>query len=498
MLSYVGWSPTILGRVAFSRIGDTYRAGTIVCNETQGEGFVFGVIRRVSHDGPFPAWVMAWMGRFPYTDWAFFLEVKSGELPFEKDACSDAENDASSVVLRTDSKAELVGRMYLLNGAAKKRGLAALQAMTDCRDAAYLCASAKTPGQVKRESFYRSRDAMEDALQGSFRVNRRNEPTPVIGALDIVLSRSGTVKIDADPGCLLTSLALKDAHAAGESLDGLDPSDINGRHVEAIAAQAFFAIRDVTHQHYHHHSRSDLLTTVTQWTPETDEEWRRQTQYGLTRMAIAVRRQEKAQSFRQALGIIAYADAFQRHFCGWVSPTPGVVQPSRVSFKYDFAALKASIEASLKVRELKDSNRRARMFFAFGTMVTALSILVPVYRENTDPLPLLPGLFRDCLTLLVTNPVYTLAGAAAFGWAVDHAILSLSLNPDWFERVRASGSRFIGGVMGELRRRRVPAWLAQWGALTLLGLIILMSGFVTFVGYRYLYGVIEGAKSFAP
>ncbi|MDZ4362610.1 hypothetical protein [Brevundimonas sp.] len=437
-----------------------------------------------------PAWLTRWFGRYPYTEWGFFLEVRAGELPFERNQCLEAHGDNAEVVLRTDERAELHGQMFLLNGAGTNIGQGAFKAMERCRDEAHFAISPKTTAHLKKEAFHRARADLKFAIQRLASDNAKDEPTPLAGVVDVILSRSGVVTVDADWSQLLTTHEIKDARAGDlVALDKAQRGEFD-RHVESIAAQAFFALRDLTHQHYHHSRRSDLLTTVSPWTAASDEEWRRQTQYGLTRMAIAVRRSDTAQSFRQALGIIAYADAFQRHFCGWVSPAAGEVEKSSVSFKYDFAALKSSIEASLKVRELKDSNRRARLFFAFGTAVTALSILVPQYRGNNSDLPYWSGIFRDFLAVVVENPIPTLFAAAALGWAVDHAFLNFALNPDWFDRVRASASRLVGGIMAGFRRSGWPARIVQLTALGMLILVVVASGWGAYVGYRALFSLI--------
>jgi len=99
---FIGWCPTILGRIAFSRIGDHCTPGSVIANESTNQLFIFGVTRRISHDGPIPAWLTARLGRFPYTDWALFLTVQPGKLPFEKDACTDARDAGPDVVMRDD------------------------------------------------------------------------------------------------------------------------------------------------------------------------------------------------------------------------------------------------------------------------------------------------------------------------------------------------------------------------------------------------------------
>jgi hypothetical protein len=108
--------------------------------------------------------------------------------------------------------------------------------------------------------------------------------------------------------------------------------------------------------------------------------------HSLLRSVIALRRSDSAHTFRQALGILAYADAFQRHLGSW-SNQRGQAVKIKNRMAYDFAALKASIEASLKVRELKDQSVRARIIFSFGTLLTALTLIAPILRDYLPEVP---------------------------------------------------------------------------------------------------------------
>lgn len=78
---YVGWAPTIVGRVAFSRVGLNLRRHPDFCNLTiRSDGFLFGREIRTSPDGPLPAFLLRPF-RVPDQHFALFLEVGSAALP---------------------------------------------------------------------------------------------------------------------------------------------------------------------------------------------------------------------------------------------------------------------------------------------------------------------------------------------------------------------------------------------------------------------------------
>lgn len=347
------------------------------------------------------------------------------------------------------------------------------------RDAALRGSSPGLPISNIEDAYWTGRKEVERAWVAAERRARRGLPTGVFGKVHVRLVRTGQCTITVDPTHLFTIETIKRAQAGEAALWKAHEAEIY-EECRSVAEQCFFVIRDLTHQHYHHEKSSDLLTTVTDWDENNDEDWRRETQYGLMRMAIALRRNDTAQHYRQALGVIAYADAFQKHLCGWYTAGKGVVAASAVRFQYDFAALRSSIDASLKVRELKDANARARLFFAFGTLVTALTLIVPAFRGTTPDVSDVPlggapasywprHVFDVLVDLAIANPWVALGFTMGAGLAVDYLFVGLAVKAKNYSKIRASISRFLGGVMAFLRRHKVPIRLTQ--LLVLVGLL---------------------------
>lgn len=495
----------MLGRVAFSRIGDCPSTGTTICNATSADdGILFGVVRRTSHDGAFPPWVGRLTGKYPDTDFAIFLRVEPAPLPQSKNACLVVDGEDGDVLLRSDKRGSLVGEIYFVNGTTAFRGRGQRAAIALLRDQALRASSPGLPERNIQDAFWQAKSEVERAWTAAGRRARKGKATPAFGQVKIKLVRTGQCLVDVDPQKLFTSEAIKLAHVYSEAVSDwrVSAEDIQEECL-SIAEQSFFVLRDLTHQHYHHDKSSDLLTTVTPWSETKDEDWRRETQYGLMRMAIALRRTDTAQSYREALGVVAYADAFQKHLCGWYSTPSGMAASSAVRFQYDFAALRASIEASLKVRELKDSNVRARLFFAFGTLVTAMTVLIPAYRgarpENvgvwgaTSPLAVFQAdLFATILATAVAYPVLTLMAAAALGLLIDYLFVGFAVKSSNYRKTRASISRGIGGVMAFLRRHRVPDIVNRVLVLLLLGSFLAALGGMMYFCFRVLYGSLSG------
>lgn len=400
------------------------------------------------------------------------------------------------MVLRRDSRGALVGHIYFFNGWGSGRGRDQEAAIALLRDHALRASSPGLPEANVSEALWQGKAGIESAWRAEANKAQRGQATPSFGRATITLIRTGQCIVEVDPRDLFTTRTIRLAQLGGkhEAL-WTSRADEIFEECRSVAEQCFFVVRDLTHQHYHHHKSSDLLTTVTPWGQSNDEDWRRETQYGLMRMAIALRRLDTAEAYRQALGVVAYADAFQKHLCGWYSTTSGIAASSAVRFQYDFAPLRASIEASLKVRELKDSNLRARLFFSFGTLVTALTVVVPAYRGAAPTLDGVPGwdqawvtslsgAFGGLVSLAVAYPWFALFSAMMIGFAVDYVFVGLAVKSSNYSQTRASTSRLLGGLMAWLRRHRVPVFFTQGLiSLGLATLIAAMGGIMFLCGW---------------
>lgn len=470
MPTFVGWAPTVTGRLSFSRIGDAHVGDRSLCNNTSTldrSGFLFGSETRVSRDGPFPALVMSWFGRRPGVRFVAMLEVTSALLPCATLQPS-SDPDSCPVSLQEDREGSLRGSVIFFS-TGQPLSATGREALANIRRLAAEGRSPNCSPQDRLEKFQAGR-ALSDTIWNDLVANfRSGRPTPGFGRVHVELRRTGECRLEVNNAELFTSAEAKEAQLASS---GPNPSHLVGiaRAAAAASRQTFFFIRDLAHHHYHHDAHSDLLTTTYPWTADSDDHWRRETQYGLVRMAIAARRQDSARKFKQALGVIAYADAFQKHLCGWVATTLGL-RRSGEAFAYDFAALRQSIDASLKVRELKDAQLRQTYVFVFGFVVTCLGLVISgLHAAKTVPAS--ATAFVTSIDFLTAHPFMSLSGAAVTAWAIDLAFIHLSIRPLFLGGWIGGLSRFIEAAMGSAmwRVRRVSIAYAL-GVLILLATI---------------------------
>lgn len=481
MATFVGWIPTALGRLSFTSIGDRYQDRSYVLNHAKQEqtGRIFGVKRRRDR-GWVPGIISRLWGHHPSTDYAFFFKLGEGTLPFGCET-SSKPSDALNLRLERTPDGALIGEVFALHRWGWIRGRRAIAALDYLRDWT-VEASSKDADSAKVETAYsEAMDRVRLAWRQLASEQRRGRDTPDFGRADIVVMRTGECRITVDPEEHSLWLLLRDMGV----LDEFSPDvreTLQTSILEEFARGIFLALRDLAHKHYHRQQQEAITAAVTPWTADTDKNWRKRTLEGLMRMCVAHRRRGTAASLRQALGVLAYADAFQKHLgTWWISRgQPARCKPYMV---YDFSALKASIEASLKSRELQDQNWRARMFFAFGTFVTALTIILPTYRERwsetqdraagtipTD-LPASQQMMLELLRLAVDHPGTTLFLAALLGFVIDYLIVNMSQerhNYSW----RAWSSRKLNWLLTKLRLFRAGSRTAQYAVIVLLLLMV--------------------------
>lgn len=486
MRVFVGWVPTVTGRLSFSRIGDAHTGDRTVCNNTatlNGDGFLFGSETRTSRDGPFPAAVMRRIGRVPDVLYITRLKVAAADLPVQAPKAQTDDPCSAPVTLEHDQEGALEGEvMFFSWGKALPKSLRSKVSKLKA-----LASEGRAPGcsQVDRLNKYKSFHSLSDEIWADL-TNRfaAGEKLPGFGKIQVRLLRTGQCEITVRRDSLYTTRSMKSAHKVSIKTGRLVVDDDAMSLASASAArQSFFFIRDLAHRHYHHHPDSDLLTTTYSWSIDDDEHWRRETQYGLVRLAISERRRDTAETFKRSLGIIAYAEAFQRHLCGWISQSHSQPIRSPLGFAYDFSALRSSIDASLKVRELRDTQRRQTLIFVFGFVITCLGILITSIRI-IDPPPETASEFRNFLKLMVSHPLLSLFVAAILAWAIDLTFMGISLRPRILGGWPGGLGRAVEAVMGSLMWRKVDRAAAFTAGLTMLVVITLSAAWVAFTAYR--------------
>lgn len=430
MRTFVGWVPTTVGRLSFGSIGDAYRSSSVIFNagSASPRRKIFGVSR--ARTSWLPGLLSRWWQRYPTTAFAIFFSVAPAKIavPVEGAPCSHS--------LVSEPDGSLQGRIYFLNGWGFTRGRAPRTLLRGVRFSALLAEENLDLPEVGDKLWGSWRDRVDDCWKQELQAVKPTEKfnNLTVGFADVELLRSGECRISLSPenhSLLRWVRSIGDESFWGpEYLDEVDRDTLR-----SCAESIFGVVRNLAHKHYHHSGDAPPSWTLTERDENDDRRWRSATMHSLLRSVISLRRSDSAHAFRQALGILAYADAFQRHLGTWSNQRGQAVKINN-RMAYDLAALKASIEASLKVRELKDQSGRARIIFGFGTLITALTLIAPILRDYLPEVPegatALPGQVGVLgpLAWMGANPIPTLICAALIGLGFDALVTRLALNRD--------------------------------------------------------------------
>jgi len=197
-----------------------------------------------------------------------------------------------------------------------------------------------------------------------------------------------------------------------------EPVGVAQDHLDRVAEQAYYFIKDVVHTHSHHDQTSDQITPLYRFGRRTDEPghddevaWRRETLWSLSREIERLNREGDLTDQRRALGIIAYAEAFQGSLMGHVrivdEPAPftlfgksKALKPFKAStavHDYDFKHLKDSIKAGIDVNSTRLAQRIQIAITATTVFLSSTSLAISLISAHNGGL--LPGKETDKLGL---------------------------------------------------------------------------------------------------
>lgn len=146
----------------------------------------------------------------------------------------------------------------------------------------------------------------------------------------------------------------------------------------ALARQVYYFVKDASHRHYHHRRSSDNLLPLCPAPPDDDETWRRNTLWALTRTVLEARRRDKLEGYKSAIGVLAYAEAFQG-LLGKVKRKKGralAFQPLLDAAPYDFAHTRASLEAKIGEHEYRSSSQSTFMGLWLSTVLATAALWI--------------------------------------------------------------------------------------------------------------------------
>ncbi|MBB4362155.1 hypothetical protein GGD65_003180 [Bradyrhizobium sp. CIR18] len=262
---YVGWIPTVNGRLSFRHVGDTRRpTESIFANvDTGQERIIVAYQRRPLSDILFPR-LIHW-ARDISGDFWFTLTAKSNNSPLLADQISGKIHVFKS---REDWRAradkqlrKLIGELWQLRFESQ----------------------INVPAQANL-AFERARQVVEDGADIE---------------IDFDLQRNGEVYF-SQPRFKEEAL-----QRASEQFAEHDGHNIR----KWVADQCYFFLRDAAHAHQHHEPSSDTIL-ILQDRKSDDVQWRKNVIYSLHYAIIRFKRDPDARSSLRAMGILAYCKSF--------------------------------------------------------------------------------------------------------------------------------------------------------------------------------------------
>jgi hypothetical protein len=357
--SFAGWVPTTSGHLSFSAIGRHLPSETACFNNfhrlPNGAPLGVAVVQtRTNRDVLWPFRPLGrWLGasaraRWPNSKWLrwlpeghrfhFFL------IASPEPALAPYFDGKGKLCHRPDSRGALRGTVYWFAGAKTFH-----QRLRD--------------QEMVREVSTRLHSLNVDPPAGDWDwIESWKAEFEKLGdaKLDFVLYRTGELRLSGSLG-----------HYHGTNKERIESRMAAARH-------AYYFIKDCAHHHHHHHPTDDQLLPLVPLADPTlseDAHWRREVLWALTRVIGQFRRESGHAKHRQALGVIAYAEAFQLTLARVRRP-PGaqrhVADESLATF--NFGQQRASIEVSKEVENWRRQGRFSLSALAIASVISLVSL----------------------------------------------------------------------------------------------------------------------------
>lgn len=375
--SYAGWVPNVHSHLSFSLIG-IGRGPEVTALSRRYEGrlcrFACALQRRETDDFLAPIWWTRWFRPSAVQNFLLIgsteavqtpigvVDVETSEQPqslarghhiWRVGPWRDKRNARNSVQKRrgvetaSDDQGMLVGRIFVLprqkQSAARHEQHAWLESL-------------------RRR--LRSKQAMSDTELDNFLptiADEVNEHSRFTVPLEFALFRTGEVRIWFED-------------AVAERLTQSERRE--------VSRQSYFFIKDMVHHHVHHDSKSDQITPLTEIgavdADAGEELWRRDTAWSLSRAVDALARRGKLQDLREATGILAYADAFQKTLLLYRRKhnDPAAFEPNAVTYRYDFGHIKESLKVQLDQVTARRTTLSQMLLAGLTGCIAATSLLL--------------------------------------------------------------------------------------------------------------------------
>lgn len=448
-LAYAGWVPTITGQLSFSLIGMGGAApGCVTANvefHDLGAGHprrrVAVIKRRVTKDLPATFFPIPEIFRNIAAEFVLLGETRPAARPVIRNG---------QIFRRDDEIGVLTGEILVIPHhkelrSAEKRLVQRIRQRIAAIGDATPRAVVGTDAALKVEI----EDWIADATRSGLKLARAR----------FELYRTGEFRLE-----MIESLPV----ASGEMEDQAEFDAI-------LASQIYYFVKDIAHRHYHHRPASDNLLPLTRITPQNDLAWRRETLWSLARAVLEMRRSGKLPGHKSALGVLAYAEAFQGLLARVNRPekSPETFELTDEIACYDFTHTRQSLDATIAEKGFIHSHWNALQTFLIGTALAfaALWLAVAQLRDlgcrTAADCPRMPAPVTELVRWALEQPhimaaVLVILGAIYLE-ASRRSLMVVTPLRVWGEFI---GEWFdaLGATISRAARRSHPIWGDQIGA----------------------------------
>lgn len=475
-LAYAGWVPTIAGQLSFSLIGMGGAAPGCVTANVEFHDREAGhprrrvavIKRRVTRDLPATFFPIPEIFRSIAAEFILLGETRAAARPIIRNGEISARNDEIGVltgeVLVIPHHEELRSAEKALVQRIRRR----IAAIGDATPRAVVGADAALKIEMD--------DWIASATRSKLNLARAR----------FELYRTGEFRLS-----MIESLPV----ASDDMEDQVEFDSI-------LASQIYYFVKDIAHRHYHHRPASDNLLPLTRITPKDDLAWRRETLWSLARAVLEMRRSGKLPGHKSALGVLAYAEAFQGLLARVHRPerSPETFELTDEIACYDFTHTRQSLDATIAEKGFIHSHWSGIQTFMIGTALAfaALWLAIAQVRDlgcrTQNDCPQIPVPAAELVRWALEQP-HIMAAALVILGAIYLEISRRSLmvvTPlrvwgefigEWFDA--------LGATISRATRRSHPVWGDQIGAAIawLCTVLFVIGGLYTLGGLMQLWNL---------
>ena len=351
---YAGWIPCVNGHLSFSRFGSDDDCATTNIVDNAPHRRIFIAQRRYTSDYAIPAWVLAHIFRADgvTTDFYFIAKTIGADQPVRIDGKED--------IIFPDNLGRLQGDVFVVRKHKDRR-------KNELRHKAFKQLSRLADRHHMRSQGKKTIFEQDDVFKQFSKIkNKLCEEGLFVERYKVVIFRTGEVRISPVQTSFKNRNFSKNNY--GSKID----------YIDSMSAQVYYFIKDIAHRHYHHRKRQDNIIPLTPASVNNDEDWRRETMWSLVRAILDERRSRQISSFTKAKGILAYADAFQKHLASHrrKPKTLSGFEPITENSEYDLSFMTNSLDArGNQIREKYES--RSNIFISLiGTIIAIVALWI--------------------------------------------------------------------------------------------------------------------------